>query len=187
MAWGQEKVEAPIWNVGDKWTYKRADGVTFTNEIVDVKEELFILKASGIRDLYGYDKRTMNVKFIIEESGKQVKSISTIRNLFNFPIFVGKKWTDTTTEIPARGQREVTYVSDFKTEGIEEITTPAGTFKAYKIHYKQMNMGAMNNGWARFWYSPDAKTWIKRELEKSSFWVGVSWAQDAQLISYDLK
>jgi len=187
MVWAQEKIEAPAWNIGDKWTYKRTDGATFTNEIVEIKEDLYIMKASGVRDLYAYDKKTINLKYLIEENGRRIRSTSTARNLFDFPIFIGKKWKDTTTGIPARGQTEVTFVNDFKIEGTEEITTPAGTFKAYKIHYKQINMSMKNDGWALFWYTPNAKTWIKREFEKSSFWVGVTWAQDSELISYGLK
>lgn len=187
MAWAQEKCEAPIWNIGDKWTYKSITGGTWKNEVVDIKEDLYIVKTGGARDLTAYDKKTMNLKYLIEESGRRVKSTGTMRKLFDFPIFVGKKWTDTTTAIPLRGSIEVTYVNDFKIEGIEEITTPAGVFKAYKIHYKQTNMVRGNNGWARFWYSPEGKTWIKREFEKSSFWVGATYAQDTELISYELK
>ena len=42
--WAQEKIEAPILNVGDKWTYKRADGQIYSNEVVKVTDDLFIIK-----------------------------------------------------------------------------------------------------------------------------------------------
>ncbi len=41
-------------------------------------------------------------------------------------------------------------------------------------------------GRARFWYSPEVKIWIKRELEKTNFWDEVR-MYDAELISYELK
>jgi len=81
---------------------------------------------------------------------------------------------------------EVTFVNDFLIEGIEDITTPAGTFKTYRIYYKQTNMGTGQSGWMHLWYSPEAKTWVKREYEKGPFWSLVR-VRDAELISYKLK
>ena len=92
ILYGQDKVEAPVWNVGDKWTWKRVDGATLNSEVVDVKEDLYVLKMGKDPDLYGYDKKTMNVKFLIKEGGRQVKFESAWRNVLDFPMFVGKKW-----------------------------------------------------------------------------------------------
>ena len=47
IAWAQEKCEAPVWNTGDKWTFKQGDGSTYTNRVVDVKNDLFIVKIAG--------------------------------------------------------------------------------------------------------------------------------------------
>ena len=41
MSWAQEKCEAPVWKAGDNWTFKQADGSTYTNRVVDVKNDLF--------------------------------------------------------------------------------------------------------------------------------------------------
>jgi hypothetical protein len=190
LVWAQEKVEAPVWNVGDKWTYKSTSGGTWTTEVVDAKEDLYIVRTEGVQDLNGYDKKTMNVTYLIEQSGRKVKATSSFKKLFDFPLLVGKKWTDRTYGKPAGGTLEVTYINDFRIEGIEQVTTPAGTFKAYIIHFKQTNMAVTSGtreGWIRYWYSPDVKTWIKREVEKSSFWASVRWLQDAELTSFSLK
>ena len=37
------------------------------SEVVDVKEDLYVLKMGRDPDLYGYDKKTMNVKFLIKD------------------------------------------------------------------------------------------------------------------------
>jgi hypothetical protein len=199
IVWAQEKVEAPVWNVGDKWTYKDVTGSTWTNEVKDSKEDLFIVKMGGIQDLYAsdyeeiqdlyaFDKKTMNVKFLIGESGKRLKSRIRPGKILNFPMFVGKKWTDTNTKIPIGGSSEVTYLSEFKIESVETVTTLAGSFKAYKIYYKLTNMGYRgSSGWFRVWYAPDVKTWIKREVEKTGFFARAYELQDAELISYELK
>jgi hypothetical protein len=186
MAWAQEKCEAPSWNIGDKWTYRDVTGSTFTDQVVRIEEDLFILKTEGLRYLWGFDKKTLNSRFLIEESGRKIKNTSSFRKLYDFPIFVGKKWTYTSTDRDPVANMEVTYISDLKIEGIEDITTPAGTFKAYRFHLKLTNMGAGMSGWMRLWYSPEAKKWVKREFEKGLFW-SVGRVQDVQLISYELK
>jgi hypothetical protein len=108
-------------------------------------------------------------------------------NFLIVPIFVGKKWTDMTTSAPIGGTVEVNYLREFRIEGFEEITTLAGTFKAYKIHYKQTNMSRGANGWILYWYSPEVKNWVKREVENSMFWANVRGLQNAELTSYELK
>jgi hypothetical protein len=188
--WAQEKIEAPVWNVGDKWTYKSRTGDTWTNQVLEIKEDLYILKPGGSRSLNGYDKKSMNVKSIIEESGRAVESDSSIRKLFDFPMSVGKKWSDVTSAYPATGetrQGKIIFDHDFKVEGMEEISVPAGKFKAYKIHYNQTSRNSKRSGWVYFWYSPEIKNWIKREADKGPYWEKNPWARDAELVSYVLK
>jgi hypothetical protein len=186
MSWAQEKCEAPAWKTGDKWTFKRADGITYTNQVVDVKNDLFIVKIAGDPDLYGYDRETANLKFMIKEDGRQMKATNDLRKLFNFPIFVGKKWTDTNSRLAGglSQQQEMTFLIEFNVEGIENLTTAAGTFRTYKIRHKLTNSKSNKSGWILFWYSPDVKWWVKREVEKSSFWGNLL---NAELISYELK
>ncbi len=82
-------------------------------------------------------------------------------------------------------QGETTFLIDFNVEGIEDLSTAAGTFKTYKIRHKLTMMRGQNpSGWLLFWYSPDARWWVKREVEKSSFWKNL---QNIELVSYELK
>ncbi len=187
ILYGEDKVEVPVWTVGDKWTWKRADGATLNSQVADVKEDLYLLKMGRDPDLYGYDKKTMNVKFLIKEGVGQVKFESAWGNVLNFPMFVGKKWKNNTYDKPARDRVEVTYINEFNVEGVEDIITPAGTFKCYKIRLKQTNMRSFKNGWVHYWYSPEVKIWIKREAEKTDYWLNSTWTLNAELISYTLK
>jgi len=191
MSWAQEKCEAPVWKTGDKWTFKQADGSTFSNEVVDVKNDLFIVKREGDPELYGYDRKTTNLSFRIKADGSRMKATNDLRKLFNFPIFDGEQWTDTTSGLPGQtslgGQQEAKFFIRFNVEGIEVVTTAAGTFKTYKIRHtlKNMKVRKNRNGWILFWYSPEAKWWVKQEVEKSSFWPHSH--LDAELVSYELK
>jgi hypothetical protein len=186
--WTKKSCGAPVWNIGDKWTYKNTKGEIYTCEVVKIEEDLYVAKIEGQRHLLGYDKKTMNNNFFVETSGKRVENRTPFRKLYDFPIVIGKKWSDTTTSVTSVSKTEATFSSDFQIEGIEEITTPAGTFKAFKIYYKQTVISPQRgSGWVRIWYSPVIKNWIRREVEKSPFWRKATWLQDAELISCQLK
>jgi len=190
VAWAQDKLEAPVWNVGDKWILRETNGRTLTSEVVDGKDDLFIVKtlsSGGVSSLFAYDKKTINIKFTITQDGRKTIHTDNDRKLFDFPIFVGKKWTDTNFIKPGKGGEyvETRFVSEFKIEGIEEVITPAGTFKAYKILYSLTHSSSHKSGRMHYWYSPDVKWYIKKELEKSPFWPDN--ALNRELISYELK
>jgi hypothetical protein len=184
--WTQKKFEAPVLNVGDQWRYKDVTDAVLMNEVLDIKEGLYIIKEGGRRHLSGYDKKTMNFKFLIEESGKRMENKSNWRNILDFPMFVGKKWTETTVNIPDGRQTEATFLNEFEIEAIEGVNTAAGTFRAFRIRYQQTNKSVKGSGWVRLWYSPETKSWVKREFEKSPFWSKVK-IHDSELISYKLK
>ena len=178
----KKSCEAPVWKLGEKWTYKNVTGVIWTKEVVEVTEDLFITKTTGIKPLFGYDKKTLKCTFIIED-GKKVKNTDPFRGFFDFPIFVGKKWSYPSKSTP----------NENKVEGVEEIIVPAGSFMAYKIYYVQKRKEPSPRpdmpaeGWQRYWFSPEVKNYVKREIEKSGFWDDVKGLYDAELISYSLK
>jgi hypothetical protein len=178
----QKSCDAPIWNVGDRWNYKNVTG-PFSYEIVESKEDVFLLKVTGNQPLRAYDKKTMNHLFSVGKDGQKTgNEENAFRKVLDFPIFVGKKWSNNI--ISSEG---ITYIVELKVEGIEEIVSDAGKFKTYKIFFKLTSMASFNSGWVRYWYSPEVKMWAKTEVEKTSFWAKTPWLQDCELISYKLK
>ncbi len=174
---------APIWNVGDRWTFQQASG-PFSLEIVESKKDFFLIKVLPGQSLRAYDRKTINYLYTIGKDGRKTGNEETaLRKLFNFPIFVGKEWTDKIVV----SKTGVTYTMNAKVEGIEEIVTEAGKFKTYKIFFKETNIASSSSGWTRYWYSPEAKIWAKREVEKTEYWASQPWFRDIELISYKLK
>ena len=187
QTWSQEKCEAPVWKVGDKWTYKDATGATFTGEVVDVQKDVFVVKSQVFQSLVAIDKKTLSPKFLIGEGGRKIPGPGGVTKPYDFPLFVGKKWTDNfTVESRREMTQPINILCDFKIEDIVEVKTPAGTFKTYVIYSKQGTPAYGKYGWVRHWYSPEVKTWIKREYEKTDYWAQ-SRMVDAELISYELK
>ncbi len=174
---------APIWNVGDRWTFKQALG-PFSLEVVESEKDVFLIKVLPDQSLRAYDRNTINYLYTIGKDGRKTGNEETaLRKLFNFPIFVGKEWTDKIVV----SKTGITYTMNSKVEGIEDIVTEAGKFRTYKIFFKETSMASSNSGWTRYWYSPEAKIWVKREVEKTEFWASQPWFRDIELVSYKLK
>lgn len=178
--WTKRSCDAPVWNLGDSWTYRDGAGKFWSNQVFEIREDLFLMRVEGDRDLYAYDRKTMNCNSLIDRSGRKVRNLQAFKNIFDFPLVIGKRWRYSAES----GSTNI--VNELSVEGVEEVNTPAGTFLAYKIYYKQTEMLRMNSGWIRYWYAPAVKWWIKREVETSSYWAREYRVQNAILHYYRL-
>jgi tetratricopeptide (TPR) repeat protein len=170
----QEKVDAPIWNVGDKWTFTRGT----TMEVVAADENSYSVIFSGSKTLTIFDKSTLNRKYIIEEDKRQEFKGSWKRAL-NFPLIVGKVWKDKFSSRATRSgmfDAENRYFETFKVLGFEDVKVEAGIFKAVKIEYSQEGFSSGGQIWkgkAWFWYAPEAKYIVKCQYDKNPVWTGI--------------
>lgn len=186
-AFGQDRFEAPALTVGDQWTYQSKAG-KFSMTVKGVTDEGFLIR--GTRTTYIYDKSSFNVKFTAADDQKK-KAEYELRNVFDFPLFVGKKWEDSMVFVGVRTGKKYNLSIEFKVEAQEEVQTPAGTYKALRIFTNVFipEYRKNNYAWVRTWYSPEVKFWVKREYEKQApgeeFW----WfkVEDAVLANYKLK
>jgi len=183
---GQNKVEAPVWNVGDKWIL--SDDVVIT--IVNADENSYAVEYSTARgDLTLIcEKSSLNRLYYMGRDSRK-KYEGRNKRLFNFPLDVGKTWNDKfiikQTDL---GSKEMTYLETFTVLGWEEIVIQAGKFKALKLEYKQETggetAGRPKEGKAWYWYSPDVKSMVKCQYEKSDYWDAI---YDWEIVSFKLK
>ena len=185
IVFGQGKVEAPVWNVGDKWTL---EDVVIT--VVNADENSYTVKYLTSRGdlILIYEKSSLNRLYYMDRD-KRIKYDDRNKRLFNFPLDVGKTWNDKfITKQTALGSKEMTYLETFTVLGWEEIVIQAGKFKALKLEYKQETVGETagrpKEGKAWYWYSPDVKSMVKCQYEKSDYWDAI---YDWEIISFKLK
>jgi len=185
ILYGQDKVEAPVWNAGDKWTISdlvvtvvNADQETYTVKYLTSQGEVaFICDKSSLNRLYYMAK------------DKRIKYEGRNKRLFNFPLDIGKTWKDQyITKSVGLGSQEMTYLETFTVLGWEEVEVQAGKFKALKLEYKHETVGQAagrpKEGKAWYWYSPDVKYMVKYQCEKSDYWDTIS---DWEVTSFKLK
>ena len=183
---GQDKLEAPVWNAGDKWSL--TGDVTIT--VVNADESNYAVKylTSGGEATLICEKSSLNRLYSMDRT-KRVKYEGRNRRLLNFPLEIGKSWEDKFTVKPAAlGAQEITYLETFTVLGWEEIEVGAGKFRTLKLEYKQETLGQPGGrpkqGKAWYWYSPDVKYMVKCQYEKGDYWDEI---YDWELIAFTLK
>ena len=178
-----KSVDAPVWKAGNKWRYRNPAGGTWVNKVIEVKNDVYIFKGAGRKNLYAYDKKTMHAVYAIgtDKTVTKITNDNDTFRFFDFPLFVGKKWVVSTKEGSS------TLSGEFEVEGVEDLQTPAGRFMTFRIHMKQTNLSSKNTGWIRYWYAPEVGQRVKQEVEKSGYWARITWLVDFEIIAYELK
>ena len=177
---GQDKVQAPVWNIGDKWTI--AGDVTIM--VVNADESSYAVKylTAGGESILIFEKSSVNRLYVMDKD-KRIPYEGRNKRLFNFPLDIGKTWKD--KFISKGALKEYTYLETFTVLGWEDIVVEAGKFKTVKIEYKQANADEpAKEGKLWYWYSPDVKYMVKCQYGKGDYWDAI---HDWELTSFELK
>jgi hypothetical protein len=198
IVFAQEKVEAPVWNVGDKWNFT-GDG---SIEVVKADPNGFILKFSDrncIVETQGFDaiffeKSTRN-RINAVEGDKLKKYTMGLRKILDFPLGIGKQWkyAYSSKEMGEKSLVSHDFSEIYRVLGWEDIVVQAGKFRALKLEYKRTLTGAStpyaNIGEEiinQYWYSPEVKYFVKCQYDKE--WMkGSKDIFDWELTSFQLK
>jgi len=191
LVFAQEKIAAPIWNVGDKWVFDREGPIEVTGRdaqcySVQFSGGIFPKDASGIAL---FEKSTLNVKYMLE--GDQRKEYRGLRKkILNFPLTPGKQWKGSfeRNEMGAiGGTGRAEYQETFRSLGWEEVEVRAGKFKAIKLEYRFVrSYGYSSEEYkAWYWYSPEVKNFVKCQYEKG-YIEDRDERGDWKLVSYEL-
>lgn len=101
---------------------------------------------------------------------------------YDWPLEVGKSFN--------RNYRFVNHVTKQSTEirstmtvqALEDVTVPAGTFKAFKVLYTDsLGVESVN------WFAPDAGGWVKIQTKRGSNFPAGPGTQEFELLSYTIK
>ena len=199
MVFAQEKVEAPVWNVGDKWVFDREgpmEVIASDSQGYSLKflGGIFAVDASGIAI---FERSTLNVKYILE-GNKRKEYRGARKKILNFPLTLGKKWKDAYQKggVVVIHHQNYDIHETFQVVGWEDIEVRAGKFKAMKLQYViriefqgPAGQTSLSESRGSYWYSPEVKNFVKCQYEKgySETVDDKGGRQDWQLVSYELK
>jgi len=98
-----------------------------------------------------------------------------------YPLVVGKTWTKHYTITMHAAGRAVGVDTTFKVEAYEDVTVPAGTFKAFRIRR------SFNNGTEEVnWFDPALHIWVKRSLKRTDKFRGGPGTRELALVSHTI-
>jgi hypothetical protein len=191
MVFAQEKVEAPAWNVGDKWTFTGDGNI----EVIKSDQSGYILKFSDRKCIAEtqtcntilFERSTRN-RINVVEGDKRKKYVLGLSKILDFPLSIGKQWkTGYSSLIGTYHQIYLDYSEFFKVLAWEEVKIHGGIFKALKIEYKRVLSGsssiAVGSGQEfinHYWYSPDVKYFVKCQYDKD--WI----KEDKKIFNWEL-
>jgi hypothetical protein len=189
ILYGQDKIEAPVWSIGDRWSFAG----NFPMSVINADENTYTVKfltRTG-ESIYIYDKSSLNILYSVE-GDRRIEFKGVHKRRLNFPFEIGKSWKDSfrrKTIHQTAAAREYVYYDTYRVSGWEDIEVRGGKYKALKIEHKEERVEDQarqqtKEGKAWFWYSPDVKYLIKCKLEESPFWIGYN---DWELTSFKLK
>lgn len=122
-------------------------------------KDMPVLQATDGVDTFVLDKATRNWIASLRE-GKERRSASPHVGSFSWPLWVGKKWKATYKYRDHERGSSFDIRYDWKVEDYKDVTVPAGTFKAFKLHGRNPYSERTD------WFAPEIKSYVKRKYER---------------------
>ena len=162
----QEQVAAPVYKDGEFWVFKvtRTSGRAGRTSTAFLDGDYEVSYASGglkAFELTGSAKVdvTPNISYLQGMFGLDATAVEF--QLLQFPLFVGQKWTrEWRARLAAEGNAIVNRRAEHRVIGIDQITTSADTFRAFRVERELVNVVG-GRGSYTYYYSPDTKSVVK--------------------------
>jgi len=169
----QEQANKPDYKDGDFWQYKVTEKgfrTQSTSALNGLHELTYRPDRIAIR-LEGGEQR--EIRQAVGEL-RRMLAIDDVRELLQFPLSVGKKWsTHFEQETNSTAKRKL--ATETNVTGLEEITTPAGKFRVFKIERwgsagsiptsgRRAGSRTRNYEWT-YYYSPQTQSIVKYTYE----------------------
>jgi hypothetical protein len=145
MVFAQEKIQAPVWNVGDRWVFTQGNieviGADKESYALNFSKDTCILENMGF-EIIIFGKSTLRRIYTVKEDNRE-KYMMGLKNIFNFPFSPGKQWKHTYSAKPifiedyhgTRGIPTLDYYENIRILEWEDIGIKAGKFRTLKIEF----------------------------------------------------
>ena len=164
-AFGQDEATKPGYKNGETWLFTSKDSGTIGSDpskmlngtyelsIVDGKFKIAAISGSQKDEL---DPRPPTLSCLL----------GFCPNL-NFPLTVGKQWTRDYKGSYIGSNKTMARKVAYQVKGIEQVTTPAGTFRALKLESDD-RAGPRDYWTTTYWYSPETKSIVKYQFDATA-------------------
>ncbi len=182
-----QSAEAPALSEGDSWMIKEDGPTSREIKVVKADPQGFVISGmySGCPTCVVQTDRNLVWLALLDSDGKP-KPPTTVEfvplgpewKFYEFPLQLKKKW-NISAKAFLRGT-PVSYSIDCSVEAYEDVKTPAGTFKAFKVR-RDWSLMPYRAAWTDYsWFAPDVKWAVK-------YTTGRNGGKDQELTSYTVK
>jgi hypothetical protein len=188
-AMGQTGEPAPVFVLGDTWTFERivlpSRREPWTETVERITPDAVLMMLPDRR------RRFSPVANPLDQLRGEIP-------LMRFPLAIGATWKHAHDWSSSTGNLKTTTSMQYKVVGVEEVMVPAGKFHAYKLvangfvkdHSTITPVGGDARATETYWYSPVVKRIVKYE-GKHLKWIPPNfietWSLAYELRSYSLQ
>lgn len=184
----QEQAPAPTHKDGQSWQFKVTEtfkGISTSNALdgiyeVRIKGDQVIVSQSTDGKMEPVKGGRTGVLRVLVG-----KTESEEDQDFKFPLSAGQKWSYNYRRAAIGAPKPVLRNVEVNVTGPEQITTPAGTFKAFKIK-KEDGPGKGNVWVTTHYWSPETNSVIKSTFD-STGGTGMGSIRDVELVGFSAK
>ncbi len=163
LAEGPE-AQKPIWKVGYKWEYEWENPETGSSGTITrriIREDAFdgipcfVIKYGRTEGFFTKDV----LGFLASKrKGRVITKRDAPDQPLAWPLKVGKQWNNVYTREKPQEESSSNFDLQVVVAKLEEVTVPAGMFKAFKIEVYYSHTGNLSSEW---WYSPEVEWFVK--------------------------
>lgn len=180
QAFNQEEATKPAYKTGDTWRFTAKSGGTTGSDpsrMLNGTYELSIVSGKlKIWAVTGSEKEELEPRPL-----PLLCLLGYCQNL-DFPLTVGKQWKRNYNATYIGSNTPVPRTVTYEVKGIEQVTTPAGTFRAFKLESDDRYSGS--DYWiTNYWYSPETKSILKYQFDATAG-QGSGLQRDIELIKF---
>ena len=180
QAFSQEEATKPVYKRGETWLITSKAGGTIGSDpskMLNGTYELSIVNGKlKIAAVTGSQKEELDPRPLT-----LICLLGYCANL-NFPLTVGKQWKRDYKASYIGSSLQIARTVTYEVKGIEQVTTAAGTFRAFKLESDDRS-GPRDFWVTNYWYSPETKSIVKYQFDASSG-EGTGLKRDIELIKF---
>ena len=180
QVFSQDEAAKPAYKNGETWLFiaKEGGSTGSTSNSLNGTYELTIVDGKlKIASVNGSKKEELDPR------PASLVNLLTFGPNLNFPLTVSKQW-DRHYKIPYYGSRkEISRKITYEVKGIEQVTTTAGTFRAFKLESDD-RAGPRDYWLTTYWYSPETKSIVKSQFDSTAGGQETGLKRDIELIKF---
>lgn len=170
---------------GSTWTQVQRDTGSFGSGTKQVVTRIAEATWEG-RKVASYQTATQNL--LVDADGFVAITAPTGQSVmrwdppigYQWPLEVGKTWTKDYVMTVAPSGQKVPFTTNWKVEAYEDVTVPAGTFKAWRVSYSD-SLGETQT----LWSAPDKLGGFVKQIRQrvATFEPGGAGTREVELVS----